>query len=220
MNMKNEINKQFAIKLLKYIEENNLKNHILDNFNYMNDFHSEYVIGESFGCDWMNRCAIDYSVKYYYGDTFLYEKEEQISYDEFDYIGTNQKPIQFDIKIKIPEYLLLRELEKLDMSSLTFIASEIGISSIEIQKMIIEIKLEENNSEQLKEINKKISQITALRNRLQSIKDELLLIGNNNGRKCDEEVLKISVLTKEFEEYINKLENEIEEEKQSILRLK
>ena len=91
---------------------------------------------------------------------------------------------------------------------------------IEIQKMIIEIKLEENNSEQLKEINKKISQITALRNRLQSIKDELLLIGNNNGRKCDEEVLKISVLTKEFEEYINKLENEIEEEKQSILRLK
>lgn len=168
----------------------------------------------------MSRCAIDYSVKYYCGDTFLYKKVEQISYDEFDYIGTNQKPITFDTKIQIPEYLLLRELEKLDMSSLTFIASEIGLSSIEIQKMTIEINLEEINSEQLKEINKKISQITALRNRLQSIKDDLLLIGKNNGRKYDKEVLKISVLTKEFEEYINKLENEIEEEKQSILRLK
>lgn len=216
----NKINSKFASKLVEYILANNLKYYICDHLKYINVYHGEYVIGPSNGCDWMNRYRIDYSVRYYYDDTPLCKKQQQISYDEFDYIGTKKKPIDFNIKIDIPVYSLLNELKSLDMSTLSFIANKLGLSDIDIKNMINDIYQEELNSERLKKINKKISQITTLKNQLQSIKEGLALIEENTGKRYNDELFNLTRLTQDIESYISKLENEIQTERESILRLK
>lgn len=195
------VHNRLPYMIADYIFANDLEDRLCERIYFINHFISKDFVDRSDKASWAKCYKIYYLSQYYFDGLLLFEEPGTITYDEYDYQNTLNKPIEYNKKQNVIKPMILLTLQKMPHQKLLFVANCIGVPIETIDQMIREIKYNFQKEERAK-------QISTLRQHMQNVKEGISIISEYIGKDYSNELSMLQGLSNDVEQYISGLEKQ------------
>lgn len=213
-------------ELIKYLEEKNLLEKLLEKIHYINFVTEKRVLGNSSQIKILKRMELNYRTEYFIDNQLFYKEDKKsITYDEADCLfNPGITPVKCYEKVSLTKEELILLLKQLPREKILLLVSKIGISSYYINSFFDKKTIEKAKNDALTTIALNKNDSSVLIKCMSDMQVSLYTMISILGEKISQEDIKnIDKIIQKATRHLNKLSEETkmaEIEREYTLKLK